>query len=415
MRRYLQILMLFVIVTATQTRAQDPNSANYAQLDSFLLAAHKNQWVAGATALLMKDNKTVFEKAYGFRDREANAALKTDDIFRIASMTKPIVTVAAMILVEKGKLGLDDEIWKYIPEFKNPQVLKSYDAKANTWVAEPAKSQITVCQLMTHTSGIGTGQDDKILGTLYEKNGFKALMFADSIELGTSVKKLGSLPLAANPGEKFHYGNSIDVLGYLVEIISGEKLDRFVSKNILVPLKMKDTYFFMPEDKKDRLAVLYAEMQSGKLTRIPQGFMGYNINYPYSGPKKYFSGSGGMSSTAQDYAQFLAMILNNGTSLDGKRILKPATIALMVKNQIGEVSLANSNKFGLGFEIESRQTPPRKASIGKLSWGGAFNTTFWIDPKRKSIAILMSQVYPAMHQRSLYSGFEKFVNEALDK
>jgi len=408
----IKILLLFVALCANlQSRAQEKP---YVQLDSFLLAATTQQWVAGTSAIVVKDGKTVFEKTYGFRDREAKAALKVDDIFRIASMTKPIVTVAAMLLIEKGKLSLDDELWKYIPAFKDPKVLKSYDAQSNTWVATAAKSQITIRQLMTHTSGIGTGQDDKILGALYMKNGFKALMFADSTDLATATEKLATLPLASHPGEKFHYGNSIDVLGRVVEIISGQNLDQFVSKNILIPLKMKDTYFFMPEEKKDRLVVLYAEMQSAKLTRIPQGFQGYNINYPFSGPKKYFSGSGGMSSTLPDYSNFLQMLLNGGT-LAGKRILKPATVALMNKNQIGEVSLANSNKFGLGFEIESRQNPPRKASVGKLSWGGAFNTTFWIDPKRKSIAILLSQVYPAMHQRDLYTGFEKFVNEALDQ
>ena len=268
------IIFFFVaLVGLSSSKAQE---TKFAQLDSFLLAANTNQWTAGHTALVMKDGKTVFTKTYGFRDREAKAELKADDIFRIASMTKPIVTVAAMILVEKGKLSLDDELWKYIPEFKDPKVLKSFDAAANTWASEPAKSQITIRQLMTHTSGIGTGQDDKILGALYMKNGFKAMMFADSIDLESATKKLGALPLANHPGQEFHYGNSIDVLGRVVEIVSGEKLDQFVSKNILVPLKMKDTYFFMPEEKKDRLVVLYAEMQSSKLMRIPQGFQGYN-------------------------------------------------------------------------------------------------------------------------------------------
>ncbi len=207
---------------------------------------------------------------------------------------------------------------------------------------------------------------------------------------------------------------STDVLGYLIEVVSGEKLDQFLSKHIFKPLQMNDTHFFLPDGKKERLVSLYAELQSAKLTKMPEVFQGYQINYPISGPKKFFSGAGGLSSTIQDYAHFLQMILNGGVY--GKtRILKAETIALMSKNQIGDISLANSNKFGLGFEIESRAVPPRLASIGKIHWGGAFNTLFWIDPKRKSIAILMTQVYPAIHQRDLYNGFEKFTNEALDQ
>ncbi|RZK43413.1 MAG: class A beta-lactamase-related serine hydrolase [Pedobacter sp.] len=404
----MKLLLCALLFIGLSARAQDHR---FVALDSFLLAANKNQWVAGNTAIVMKEGKIVFEKAYGYRDREAQVPMKKDDIFRIASMTKPVVTLAAMILVEQGKLSLDDELWKYIPEFKNPQILRSYDQARNTWQSEASDHQITIRQLMTHTSGIGSGQDDRIVGALYSKNGFRALMFADSIDLATAMKKMATLPLAVKPGTKFHYGSSPDVIGRIVEIVSGMRLDQFVKHHILDPLKMKDTYFFMPEDKKDRLAVLYSEMQSSQLTRIPQGFQGYNINYPISGPKMFFSGAGGMTSTAQDYARFLQMILNGGI-LDGNRVLKAETIELMTKNQIASLSLGNSNKFGLGFEIESRQSPPRGASIGKLSWGGALNTTFWIDPKRKSLAILMSQVYPAIHQRDLYAGFEKFVNQA---
>jgi len=414
MKKLKCFLVFAILVNAVNLKAQNINSDGFLRLDSFFVAANQNQWVAGNTVLVVKDGKKVFDKTYGFRDREANILLKSTDIFRLASMTKPIVTVAAMILIERGKLKLDDELSKFIPEFKHVQVLKSYDAKSNTWISEPAAQPVTIRHLMSHTSGIGSGLEDKVLGTLYVKNGFSALMFADSVLLGDAMKKLANLPLAIQPGSKFNYGISTDVLGAVIEIAGGMPLDQFVSKNILVPLKMNDTYFFQPVPSKDRLAVLYGEFQSGKLTRIPQGFQGYQINYPISGPKKYLSGAGGMSGTINDYAQFLLMVLNKGT-LNGTRILNPETIALMSKNQIGEVSLANGNKFGLGFEIESRQVPPRKASVGKLSWGGAFNTTFWIDPKRNSIAILMSQVYPAIHQRDFYTGFEKLVNEALDQ
>jgi CubicO group peptidase (beta-lactamase class C family) len=383
------------------------------RIDSFLQAAIANQWMVGSTALVYSNGKIVYDKAFGFRDREAGISMETSDIFRIASMTKPIVSVAVMILVEQGKIKLDDAIEKYTPGFKDPRVLVQTTSKDSAEYTVPAKTPVTIHHLLTHTSGISSPLEDKRLAAIYSRNKISPLAAADSAVLADKMQVLSTLPLGVQPGEKFYYGLSTDVLGYIIEIVSGKKLDAFLNENILHPLQMHDTYFYLPENKSNRLAAIYAEFESGKLMRIPPVFQNFNINYPISGPRTYFSGSGGLCSTTHDYLQFLQMLLNGG-SLGKVKILRPETVAMMEQNQIGALSLANSNKFGFGFEIENRINPPNGAKKGKLTWGGAFNTLFWIDPERKAFAVLMTQVYPAKHQRDFFRGFETIVNQTLD-
>ena len=401
------------LVAATNLKKIGIEEVNLDRIDSLLASGLINNWMAGTTALIAVDGKVIYAKSFGFRDRESKALQRPLDEFRIASMTKPIVTVAALTLIEQGKLNLNDPISKYIPEFKNAKVLATFNPRDTSYTTVDAKEPITIRNLMTHTSGIGYGFADPRMAMIYAKNGIPDLAVADSVFLKDKMKRLASLPLGVQPNSMFYYGLSSDMLGYIVEIVSGKSLDAYLKEIIFEPLKMENTFFFIPTEKASSLSVMYGETKEGRLDRLPAVSRGYKVNYPIAGAKTYLSGGSGLSSNIEDYAKFLQMILNQG-SLGGKQILKPETIQLMTSNQIGNLNVGK-NKFGLGLEIATPQGLANGSKVGKLSWGGAFNTTFWIDPERKSIAVLMTQVYPAIHKKELFNQFEKLVNDALDK
>jgi CubicO group peptidase (beta-lactamase class C family) len=401
------------LVAATNLKKIGVDEKNLDRVDSLIATGLVNNWMAGATALIAVDGKVIYDKGFGFRDRETKALMRPIDQFRIASMTKPIVTAAAMILVEQGKLKLTDPVSKYIPEFKDMKVLASFNAKDTTYTTVDAKEPITIKNLMTHTSGVGYGFVDPRLALIFAKNGVPDLASSEKITIAEKMKTLGKLPLGLQPNAAFYYGLNTDVLGYVIEIASGKNLDEYVTETILKPLGMDNTFFFIPTEKASRLSVMYRETKDGRLERLPLITQGYNVNFPITGAKTYFSGGSGLSSTVEDYAKFCQMILNEG-SFGGKQILSYETVKQMTTNQIGNLNVGK-NKFGLGFEIATKEGISNGAKIGKLSWGGAFNTTFWIDPSRGSIAILMTQVYPAVHKKELFSQFEKLVNDALDR
>ena len=401
------------LVAATNLKKIGIEEVNLDRIDSLLASGLINNWMAGTTALVAVDGKVIYAKSFGFRDRESKALQRPLDEFRIASMTKPIVTVAALTLIEQGKLNLNDPVSKYIPEFKNAKVLATFNPKDTSYTTVDAKEPITIKNLMTHTSGIGYGFADPRMTMIYAKNGIPDLAVADSVFLKDKMKRLATLPLGVQPNSMFYYGLSSDMLGYVVEIVSGKSLDAYLKEAIFEPLKMENTFFFIPTEKASRLSVMYGETKDGRLDRLPTVNRGYNVNYPIVGAKTYLSGGSGLSSNIEDYAKFLQMILNQGT-LGDKQILKPETVQLMTSNQIGNLNVGK-NKFGLGLEIATAQGLANGSKVGKLSWGGAFNTAFWIDPERKSIAILMTQVYPSIHKKELFSQFEKLVNNALDK
>ncbi|MBU0694926.1 MAG: beta-lactamase family protein [Bacteroidetes bacterium] len=401
------------LVAATNIKKLGIEEANLDRIDSLLGSALINKWAAGATALVAVNGKVIYDKGFGFRDRESKALMSPTTEFRIASMTKPIVTAAAMKLIEEGKLKLDDPVSKYIPEFKNMKVIATFNVKDTTYTTVDAQSTITIKNLMTHTSGIGYGFINPMLGMIYAKNGIPDLAVADEVTIGDKMKKLGTLPLAVQPNSTFFYGLSIDVLGAVVEKASGKNLAEYVNETILKPLGMDNTFFYIPAEKANRLAVMYAETKEGRLERVPTVSQGYNVNFPITGARTYFSGGSGLSSTVEDYAKFCQMILNRG-EFGGKIILQPETVDLMTTNQIGDLNVGK-DKFGLGFEITTEKGTKNGSKVGKLSWGGAFNTTFWIDPERKSVAVLMTQVYPAIHKNQLFSQFEQLVNDALDR
>ncbi len=362
-----------------------------ARIDSMCLQAIAKGEVPGMVALVARHNKIVYYKAFGMADDSLGRVLKRDDIFRIASQTKAITATAVMMLWEEGKFGLDDPISKFIPEFKNPRVLKTFRFSDTTFTTEPAKSEITIRQLLTHTSGLGYGviDGDERFKMMYHKAGVTDLFTTDTISIGESVKKLAGLPLHHQPGEKFTYSEGLDVLGYLVEIVSGMPFDRFLKTRLFDPLGMKDTWFYLPDDKASRL-VPVQQPENGKWVRY--AFTFYDPAYPVTGARRFFSGGAGLSSTVVDYANFLQMYLNGG-ELNGVRILSRTTIQSMMGNQTKDLMNDPDAFYGLAFGVVSQvgQDAGGKGSAGTFEWGGYFNTSYFADPKEGIIGLLFKQ------------------------
>ncbi len=385
------------IVTPAATPAAAGFSAErLARIDKALQKGVDDGKVNGAIGLVIRDGKIVYYKSVGY-DKDPQTPLKKDAIFRIASQTKAITSVAVMMLYEEGKFLLDDRISQYIPEFRNPQVLDKFNKADTTYTTVPAKREITIRDLLTHTSGIGYAQ----IGTpesnaIYAKAGVVGGIGVGKILLADKMKILGKLPLLHNPGEKWTYGLSIDVLGYLVEVTSGMSLDEFFRKRIFEPLGMKDTYFYLPKEKYNRLVTLYTEDTDTKKVKPTPATINLNGEFTRDYPASegtYFSGGGGLSSTIYDYALFLQMMLNGG-EYNGKRLLSRSSVRLMTMNQIGTVN-RGANKFGLGFSITTQEGSAQlPVNEGSYDWGGMFATTYWVDPKEKLIGLVYRNVYP---------------------
>lgn len=346
--------------------------------------------IPGVVTLVARHGKVAYFKAFGKMDIEANKEMSKEAIFRLASMSKCITSVAVMILYEEGHFLLSDPISKYIPEFRDPKVVMK-SPTSDSIILVSAKSEITIRQLLNHTSGITYGSG--LQSSYYEQAGVKISLKPTRWTIGEMIKKLASLPLISHPGEEFHYGMSVDVLGYLVEVISKMSLDEFLRQRIFEPLKMQDTYFSLPESKFPRLSGLYKMDQNGKLIKAP-GYLDYRI------PQTCFMGGAGLISTTANYVRFAQMLLNNG-ELDGKRILSRKTIELMTTNTIGDEFIFNSqkhfgiigDKFGYGFGIRTeRGIYDELESLGSYGWDGAFYTKFWVDPKEDLIGIFMTNM-----------------------
>ena len=382
-----------------------------AKLDKRIARAVEDKEIAGAVALLTRDGKTGYFRAVGMRDREADAPMTTDAIFRIASMTKPITSVAAMILVEDGKLSLDDPVAKYIPEFADMKLLNG----------SPSGRAMTVRHLITHTSGLTYGFRGGPLSERYLKDGISDGLTQTEGTIGDFARKIGKEPLLFTPGTSWNYSLSTDVLGRVIEVASGKSLDAFFRDRIFAPLKMEDTHFFLPPEKVGRLAVLYQAGPGHALKRAPDepihnGTLVYSSTYQVKGPRTYFSGGAGLTSTAGDYARFLRMLLGGG-ELEGVRMLKAETVKAMTTNQINDFPLTlgsiHGDHFGYGFGVV---TPAGKdktpMSVGSYGWAGFFHTIFWVDPEKKLVAVLMTQLHPA--ETSIHPDFIKATYETLE-
>ncbi|MBT2563133.1 beta-lactamase family protein [Pedobacter sp. ISL-68] len=367
----------------------------------------------GAVGLVVRNGKIVYYKSFGVDDANKNTALQKDAIFRIASQTKAITSTAVMILFEEGKFLLDDPISKYIPSFAKPNVLSTFNEKDSSYTTVPAKREITIRDLLTHTSGIDYAQiGSPKMKAIYAKAGIQAGFSDHKQLLADAINKLGTLPLVQNPGERFTYSLSIDVLGRLVEVVSGLSLDVFLRQRIFKPLGMEDTYFNLPVNKQSRLVQVYTE---DKETSKPvlwkdDTFPGSTINYPINN-NGYYAGGAGLVSTIKDYAIFLQMYLNGG-EYNGHRILSRHTVEIVTKNQIGEIPFGD-DKFGLGFQITTEKGNAKLGlSEGSFSWGGFFATSYWADPKEKISGLLFLQQWPFKHSE-LSDKFKVLVYQAL--
>ena len=362
------------------------------RLDRVLQEYADKNYVPGAIALIARNGKIIYHKAVGLDDIDTKTPLKRDAIMRIASQTKAITSIGLMMLYEEGKFLLDEPISKYIPSFRNPKVLEKFNEKDSTYTAVPARREITIRQLFTHTSGISyAGIGTKEATAIYAKARVPSGIGTPDGRLADAMNTLGTLPLVHQPGERFTYGLNTDVLGYLIEVLSGQPLDQYFQKRIFEPLGMKDTFFYLPAEKHNRLAVLYTE-DAAKNTIKTKARRNQSPDYPKA-RGTYFSGGAGLSSTAYDYAVFLQMLLNGG-EYNGKRLLSQNTVNLITTNQIGELT-NNGNKFGLGFGIATdRETARIGIPAGSYEWGGYFGTTYWVDPKSGIVALLYTQKTP---------------------
>ena len=366
------------------------------RIDKLMEAHVTQQKIAGGVTLLARHGKIAHLGVYGMMDVEAGKPMKPDTIFRIASMTKPITSVAVMMLYEEGHFRLNEPVSKFIPAFKEMLVLPPEDAEDLTQPV-PATKQITIWNLLTHTDGLTYHWNER-LGPQYAAADITHGLLQDESTLAEKMKILATIPLLHDPGAKYEYGLSIDLLGYLVEVVSGMSLDAFFSERIFKPLGMKDTHFFIPEAKRERIATVYERTKDGPITRKTQeptvdGSLTYSTDYPYNGPRTYFSGGGGLVSTVSDYARFAQMMLNGG-KFDGVRLLSRKTVELMTTNQLAKMDVDFG--FGLGFGVVRDEADLNEiGSVGRFGWGGFFFTNFFIDPREQMIGIFMCQLHPS--------------------
>ncbi|MDR1198020.1 MAG: beta-lactamase family protein [Prevotellaceae bacterium] len=340
-----------------------------------------------AVTFVAHKGNIVHYKAFGWRNIEKKIPCRRDDIFRMASQTKAIAVVALMTLFEEGRFQLDESIKKYIPEFENPQVIETYNPADTTYTARPAKHDITIRHLITHTSGISAY--DSQFAAICEKNGIPPLNTKADITLGEAVRRLAKIPLAHDPGQKFTYGMSIDVLGYLIEILSEKTVDTFIKERILDPLGMNSTCFYLSDDQTERLVTLYEYTGEKKLQ---QSTHPVHQTFPYEGAKKFFSTGAGLNGTIEDYAKFCQMILNDG-EFNGVRILGRKTLEMMRRNGVGD--LRGEIGFGMAWDVFREQYAHRSvASTGSSRWGGMFGTDYVIDPKEDLILLIYVNVSP---------------------
>lgn len=421
------LLILGLLVSASTTFAQSKvlveaapeaggfSSARLARLDAGMEDWVKKNWVNGSVVLIARHGKVVFYKAHGYNDPTTKAPLDKTGIFRIASQTKAITTVAAMMLWEEGKFSLDDPVAKFIPSFANQTVLDSVSMKDTTYTTVPAKRLITIRDLLTHTSGLGyPAIGTPMENAIYARNRITGGVGVHNQKQSDVMNNLGTLPLFFQPGEKWKYGLNHDLLGYLIEVWSGMSLEDFFAKRIFQPLGMQDTYFNLPPAKASRLVNFFQVDSTGAIKKQDKVFGGYlDMNYPNQ-HTDYFSGGGGLSSTIYDYAIFLQMLLNKG-EYNGVRLLAHNTVRMMTMNQIGELFVnATENKFGFGFSIitenGSRLGP---SQAGTYAWGGAFSTSYWVDPKEDMLVLIYRQMW-GPHVSDTDRAFKPLVYQAIN-
>lgn len=395
---FLSFLVAFLFLVANNTSAQKSEtsvlSAELLKVAEAKMQKHIDAGkLAGFSTLVIKDGQVVQRANLGFADKESQKPMKDGTIFRMYSMTKPVTAVALMTLYDEGKFQLDDKVSKYIPEYAN---IKVYTLNENGFTLEPQKNEMTIRNLLTHTSGISYGWDfNSYVDSLYR---VKKVGGWDGT-IGEKMRLLGELPLNFQPGTEWKYGLSIDVAGYLVEILSGMPLDEYFKKTIFEPLKMEDCGFYVPAEKHDRLCTLYNINRAGKLNAAKGG-----MSEAFKRPVTLFSGGGGMVGTIEDYARFCQMLLNGG-ELDGARILSTEVAKLIMTNQLPKT--AKYEKGNAGFGLAGAV----QFDSGEYSWAGMASTNFWINPETHMIIITCTQLLPSNYTYG--NEFKKLIEAAI--
>jgi methyl acetate hydrolase len=402
----LRVAVAFIAFAVAPWAIAQNRLPSSADLDAYLSGVVRDTRIPGIVALVVDADRVVYTGAFGRQDDAAGVPMADDSIFRIASMTKPVTSVAVMMLVQEGDIGLDDPVSDYLPAFEEAQVIASFNPVDKTYTTRPAARPVTVRHLLTHTSGLGYAFSNEILA---------ALVGGDP---GASVTKF---PLLHDPGARWTYGESTRVLGTLVEEVSGQALDEFFLERIFMPLGMSDTFYTVPRPKNGRVVTVHRTTPEG-LVETPNPA---EITAPVYG-------DGGLHSTAADYGKFIQLFLNNGRAPNGMRLLSESTVALMGENHIGAIFVeqqpaalpalsapfplgAGRDKFGLGFQITGPHRDELERSPGSMSWAGIFNTEFWIDPTRAIGGVLLMQYLPFYDAAAIETlqGFERRVYEGL--
>jgi CubicO group peptidase (beta-lactamase class C family) len=378
---------------AQELNSQADTPGKLSQIDLLCQQAVEQSAIPGIMAFVSRGGKTVYHKAHGMADLQSGREMKTDDIFRIASQSKAITATAVMTLWEQGHFQLDDLISDYIPEFKEPVLLNTFDSSDSSFTTTPALSEITIRQLLSHTSGVGYGgiEGNTTFEMIYEKAGIVTLATTDDLSIEENVKRLASVPLLSNPGEAENYSMGLDILGYLVEIVSGMPFDMYLRTQIFDPLEMDETWFYLPDSLANRLVPVYSKTEEGLW--VPCPLDDFDRDFPITGARRLFSGGAGLSSTAEDYATFLEMYLHKGT-LKGQQILQSTTVDTIMANQVGSLWGEDPEAFyGLAFMVISEKGGAEwdQGNAGTFSWAGYFNTSYFADPKTQTIGLLFMQ------------------------
>jgi CubicO group peptidase (beta-lactamase class C family) len=401
------------VLTEATPESAGISSERLARIDQMCTDAVQKGDLPGIVSMVVRNGKIVHWKAYGMADNQSGRTMKRDDIFRIASQTKAITSTAVMMLWEEGKFQLDDPISKYIPEFKNAQVLNTFQYSDTTWKGIPANKEITIRHLITHTSGIGYGfiDDDERFKMIYYKAGIVDAFTTENVTLDENIKKLAKMPLHHNPGDKYTYSEGLDVLGYFIEVVSGMPFDEFLKTHIFDPLGMNDTRFYLPESKANRLVSVQHKVD-GEWQKFP--ITSYDPEYPIKGAKTYFPGGAGLSSTVKDYAIFLQMYLNGG-EYNGVRLLSRTTVQSIMGNQTGSLFGGTERFYGLAFGVltDVGQDKGGQGNAGTFDWGGYFNTSYFADPKENVIGLIFKQTQGPVNDQTGWK-FRQLVFQTID-
>ena len=417
MKRYVTLILVSLLTTLTLTAqlpTGDPVAAGFSperleRLDNYFQSLINQGTLPNAQTLILRHGKVIHRGTYGYSDLENRTPARPDDIYRIASQTKALVTVGLMMEYERGKLLLEDPVSKYLPVFADMQVLKDHDPETGAYTTEPANRQITIRDLLTHTSGIPYGLP---IDESHPELNVPLFGSLDNVTTTEVVDRIAARPLLHHPGEQFTYGLGIDVAGRVLEAISGQDLDDYLHDNIWKPLGMSDSHFYLPRNKYERLVKLYSKAQPDDPLTLHE-----NVTYqkfPTSGAQSYFSGGAGSVGTIDDYARFCQLMLNRG-ELNGVRLLAPKTVDFMTRNQIGDLKVWDrQDGFGIGFQVGSEDSRYLDmATPGSYTWGGMYLSEYTIDPTEELVMLFYTNVHPISQYSEICRKFRILVYQAL--